>query len=109
MKPVVVPPHFASLVRTLSRRTGVVLAPGFGSSHAVLKIRGKVFAIFTPDQMVVKLPKERVDAMCCNRGFSQFDPRKNGQLMKEWLVVPGSDRRRAALAREALEFVRSPA
>lgn len=83
----------------------VVLAPGFGSSHAVLKIRGKVFAIFTPDQMVVKLPRERVDAMCRNPGFAQFDARRNGRLMKEWLVVPGADRRRAGLAREALAFV----
>lgn len=105
MRPVSIPPRFAALVRTLSARKGVVLAPGFGSSHAVLKIRSKVFAIFTPDLLVVKLPRERVDAMCRIRGFAQFDPRKNGQLMKEWLVVPGSDRRRAALAREALEFV----
>lgn len=70
-----------------------------------MKIRGKVFAIFMPDQMVLKLPRERVEAMCQNRRFAQFDPRKNGQLMKEWLVLPGGDRRRAALAREALEFV----
>lgn len=104
-KPVAVPPAFARLVRGFRDEKGVVLAPGFGPSHAVLKVRGKVFAIFMPDRMVVKLPRERVDAMCETRGFTRFDPRRNGQLMKEWLVVPASDRRRNGLAREAMEFV----
>ncbi|HKV70807.1 MAG TPA: hypothetical protein VJN62_06130 [Gemmatimonadales bacterium] len=109
MRPVAVPKRFAALTRgLLSSRKGIVVAPGFGSNHAVLKIRGKVFAIFMPDQIVVKLPQDRVEAMCQKPGFAQFDPRKNGQLMKEWLIVPGSDRRRVALAREALEFVAKP-
>ena len=64
MRPVAVPERFAALTRRLlSSRRGVAVAPGFGSNHAVLKIRGKVFAIFMPNQLVVKLPQDRVQAM----------------------------------------------
>ena len=36
----------------------------------------------------------------------RFDPRRNGRLMKEWLVVaPGREAQWLSLAKEAMEYV----
>ena len=79
---------------------------GFGSSG--LKIRGKIFAMLVGDRLVVKLPKPRVDALVAAGQGERFDPRRDGRLMKEWLVVESaSDEQWLSLASEALEFVGS--
>ncbi len=60
------------------------------------------------DRFVVKLPRQRVDALVAAGDGVRFDPRRNGKVMKEWLVVrPGLERRWLPLAREALEFAAS--
>ena len=57
-------------------------------------------------KLVVKLPKQRVDALIASGDGERFDPRKNGQLMKEWIVIePTSAEQWLPLAREALDFV----
>lgn len=78
----------------------------FGSS--ALKISGKIFAMLVQGKLVVKLPKSRVDALIASGDGDRFDPRHDGRLMKEWLVVePASTVEWLPLAREAMEFVGS--
>ena len=78
----------------------------FGSSG--LRIHNKIFAMLVRGRLVVKLPKARVDALVAAGDGERFDPRQNGRLMKEWIVLePTSDEDWLSLAREALEFVAS--
>jgi hypothetical protein len=78
----------------------------FGSSG--LKIGGKLFAMLAGGRLVVKLPRQRVDALVASGDGERFDPRRDGRLMKEWLTVdPASRAEWLSLAREALEFVAS--
>jgi TfoX/Sxy family transcriptional regulator of competence genes len=76
---------------------------GFGSS--ALQVGGKIFAMLVRGNLVVKLPRRRVDALVASGSGTRFDP-GHGRLMKEWLAVePTSDQDWLSLAREALEFV----
>src|ERR1700730_4056480 len=77
---------------------------GFGSS--ALRIHGKMFALLSSKkEFVVKLPKRRVDKLVSAGVGYRFDPRRNGKVMKEWLVVNSiSESKRLSLAREAMDF-----
>ena len=79
---------------------------GFGSS--AVRINNKLFAMLSSkDEFVVKLPRQRVDALVAAGEGKRFDP-GHGRLMKEWLAVePTSSEEWLPLAREAMEFVRS--
>lgn len=77
---------------------------GFGAD--ALKVRGKIFAMLSQGRLVVKLPRLRVDALVASGDGERFDPRRDGRLMKEWLVLaPASPLEWLPLAREAREFV----
>lgn len=59
-------------------------------------------------ELVVKLPKDRVDQLVSSGAGARFDP-GHGRIMKEWISVPARlSRRWSGLAGEALEFVRAP-
>lgn len=76
---------------------------GFGSS--ALKVHGKIFAMLVKERLVVKLPRQRVDALVAAGDGERFDP-GHGRPMKEWLsVAPTSDVEWLPLAREAMAFV----
>lgn len=76
----------------------------FGSS--ALRVHKKIFAMLVKGRLVVKLPKPRVDALVASGDGERFDPRGDGRLMKEWVVVePAAKEDWLALAREAMEFV----
>jgi hypothetical protein len=93
----------APLVAVFSRRRGVTVEPGWGEGNIVLKLGAKIFAIVSEERLVVKLPKLRVDELVAAKSGTRFDPRKNGRVMKEWLVAgPRADR--LALAKEAHAF-----
>lgn len=78
---------------------------GFGSS--ALKVHGKIFAMLVTGRLVLKLPRQRVDALIAAGDGARFDP-GHGRLMKEWLSVePASAADWLPLAREALAFVAS--
>lgn len=102
--------RFAAVVETLAGEEGVSVGnrgkKGFGSS--TLQVNGKIFAMMSPgDCFVVKLPKQRVEALEAAGDGQKFDP-GHGRLMKEWLALhrtSGQDW--LALARESLSFVRS--
>jgi hypothetical protein len=65
---------------------------------------GKLFALFTQDTLVVKLPKERVAALVEQGVGKPFDP-GHGRLMKEWLTVTSTKASWLELAKEAFAFV----
>jgi TfoX/Sxy family transcriptional regulator of competence genes len=105
--------RFAALVKEF-RRYAEVTAPSdgaqtkkrFGSSE--LKVHTKIFAMLVRGQLVVKLPKSRVDVLVASGDGERFDPRHDGRLMKEWVsIAPTSEEEWMPLAKEAMEFVSS--
>ena len=84
---------------------GHACSRGFGSS--ALKVNGSIFAMLTRNQLVVKLPRARVDALVCDGVGTPFTAGKS-RPMKEWLAVVGEDEQTwRNLAHEALAFVGS--
>ncbi|HEV3478555.1 MAG TPA: MmcQ/YjbR family DNA-binding protein [Gaiellaceae bacterium] len=82
----------------------VTQGTGFGSAPG-LRVGGKIFAMCVKDELVVKLPKQRVDELVAAGAGTQFDP-GHGRLMKEWASVPPeSSEDWERLAGEALRFV----
>ena len=85
---------------TVSRGTGFGSMPG-------LRVGGKIFAMLVNEELVVKLPKPRVDELVDSSSGSRFNP-GHGRPMKEWASAPpagGPDWLR--LAEEAFSFVSS--
>jgi TfoX/Sxy family transcriptional regulator of competence genes len=76
---------------------------GFGAS--ALKVDGKIFAMVSKGELVVKLPRQRVEELIAAGTGTRFDP-GHGRVMKEWLsVATEHERSWPELAQEALEFV----
>ena len=97
--------RFERLVASFVGRPGVTdRGRGWGASS--LKVQGRIFAMLSnKGTLVVKLPRARVDALVESGDGVRYDPR-GGRPLKEWLELdPGSRKRWAALAGEALEFV----
>ena len=77
----------------------------FGSD--ALKVNGSIFAMVVGGRLVVKLPRDRVDALIEGGTGTSFEARPGGP-MKEWVTVAVDDERTwVTLAQEALVFVRS--
>ncbi len=102
--------RFAALVAAFSSAPDVTLpaaAPrrhGFGSGE--LKVQGKIFALLSGGRLVVKLSRARVDALVAIGAGTRFDPRHDGRLMKEWIVLSSPDEAEwRARAQEAQAFV----
>jgi hypothetical protein len=97
--------RFASIAEMELLTRDVTGGTGFGRSQG-LRISGKIFAMLVNGELVVKLPKARVEELSTSRVGHPFDP-GHGRLMKEWLAVPTkAGRRWPALVEEAREFVR---
>lgn len=72
---------------------------------ATLKVEGKIFAMLTGGELVVKLPRRRVDELVALGIGGPFDTGR-GRVMKEWVTIaPRHGRDWRGLAREAREFV----
>ena len=101
------PPAYAKVVKAFARDKDVTPpkgGTGFGAS--ALKVGGKIFAMLSSkEKFVVKLPKERVDALVAARKGTYFDP-GHGRLMKEWLEMESNQAQWISLAREARVFVK---
>ena len=96
--------RYAALVKVLLRNQNVTQSEkrGFGSS--ALWTNGKIFALLSSKgEFVVKLPRDRVDALVTTGEGRRFDP-GHGRLMKEWFVADTrSDEKWLALAKEAMK------
>lgn len=100
--------RYAELVQKftgLDRVTSINEGKGFGSSGQ-LKVNGRIFAMLVRGELVLKLPRERVDELVGERHGVHFDAGK-GKPMREWFVLsPTSRQSWATLAQEALDFVK---
>jgi TfoX/Sxy family transcriptional regulator of competence genes len=96
-------PRFAAVIAAFARDRRVTSGKMMASLG--LRVGGKIFAMLVRGDLVVKLPRERVDALIAAGRGHAFDPRRDGRLMKEWLVFQGDDPPWLDLAREAYAFV----
>ncbi len=99
---------YAKIVEALIKSPNVsqpIGKKGFGSSG--LYTHGKLFAFLsTRREFIVKLPRERVDELVASGDGTRFDPRRDGRVMKEWLVLNSSSKVKwLPLAKEARKFV----
>jgi TfoX/Sxy family transcriptional regulator of competence genes len=94
---------FQAVAEAVEHDPAVSTGRMFGSSG--LKVGGKIFAMMVKGQLVVKLPKHRVEELIADGSGSAFDP-GHGRVMKEWVTVePGDASRWIRLAQEARAFV----
>jgi hypothetical protein len=92
------------IARDQLARRGVTAGTGFGA-NAGLRISGKIFAMLVGGELVVKLPKGRVDELVEAGAARHFDAGK-GRPMREWASVPASASRRwKGLVEQARVFV----
>jgi len=99
--------RYAEMAKKLAGGPGITHVTegnGFGSSGQ-LKVRGRIFAMLVRGELVLKLPRARVDQLVESGEGTRFDAGK-GKPMREWCVLsPASTRRWLPLAEEALNFV----
>ena len=107
LESVEIPSSFAPIVAAFSKDRQVRCEKGWGAGNVVLKVKGKIFAMLVKGKLVAKLPKAKVDELVSQRAGQRFDPRGDGRVMKEWVVVRIGKEDWIALAREAHDFVKS--
>lgn len=99
--------HFEHLSASLLDEPLVEPGTGFGAVPG-LRVRRKIFAMLCRGQLVVKLPRHRVDQLVAAETAARFDARRDGRLMKEWATIPVDHHDHwEPLATEALAFVGS--
>jgi hypothetical protein len=87
---------------------GVRPGTGFGAASG-LRVDGKIFAMLIRGALVVKLPRDRVDALVAAGTGTRFEP-GTGRVLWEWVAIPpASVSAWASLIDEALTFVRAVA
>ncbi len=100
--------RYSELVKHLAGRTGVTQiseGKGFGSSGQ-LKTGGRIFAMLVRAELVLKLPRGRVDELVQSGQGTNFDAGK-GKPMREWFVLSKNSKKHwLPLAQEALDFVK---
>ncbi len=98
---------FEDVINFFASDSKVSQAKMFGSPG--LKIRGKIFAFLTKGQLILKLPKERVDGLVAAKTGDHFGhvfAPDDWRPMKEWVALkPTSEKEWLTLAQEAKDFV----
>jgi TfoX/Sxy family transcriptional regulator of competence genes len=98
--------RYADLIEKFAGRRDVtsIQGKGFGTTGQ-LKVDGRIFAMLVRGELVVKLPRKRVDELVGSGDGRYFDAGK-GKPMREWLVLsPTSKKQWLALAKQAMDFV----
>jgi hypothetical protein len=99
--------RYADVVEEFTGRrrvTHVDGAGGFGA-RGQLKVDGRIFAMLVRDELVVKLPRDRVDELVDAGHGRRFDAGK-GRPMREWFALASTSRQPwLPLAQEAFDFV----
>ena len=96
--------RFAALAARFGGEADVSEGTGFGTVPG-LRTGGRIFAMLAHERLVVKLPRERVDALVAAGAAEPFEP-SPGRRMKEWASVdPAAPEDWHALAAEARAFV----
>ena len=97
--------RFAELAARFGGEADVSEGTGFGKIPG-LRTGGKIFAMLAHGRLVVKLPRDRVDALVAAGAAERFDP-GHGRRMKEWASVDATAAEDwEQLASEARSFVR---
>ena len=103
--------RYQGLAKTFASRPNVTCLSeggGFGS-RGQLKVGGRIFAMLVRDELVLKLPRARVDELVEGGVGRYFDAGK-GRPMREWFVLAATSRRPwGPLAEEAFDFVEGKA
>jgi TfoX/Sxy family transcriptional regulator of competence genes len=95
---------WAPIAKDQLAKRGVTSGTGFGTNEG-LRVSGRIFAMLVRGELVVKLPRDRVDDLVDAGAARRFDAGK-GRPMKEWASVPASASRRwRGLVEEARAFV----
>jgi hypothetical protein len=101
--------RYLALAEGLATTPGVTLPlptgagkKSFGSD--AIKVDNKIFAMMWHGDLVIKLPKQRVEGLIAAGTGKPFDAGK-GRPMKEWVAVGPALQEWESLAREALAFV----
>ena len=97
-------PEFQKVVSMFADHRDVKFGKMFSAS-SVLNVNGKIFAMCRKGDLVVKLPRDRVDELIDARKGTRFDP-GHGRIMKEWIVIPEKKEDWQKLSKEAYTFVK---
>ncbi len=101
---------YAGLVRSLIKDPCVsqpIGKKGFGSSGLYTGDELFVF-LSSKNLLILKMPMKRVDELVSNGDGIYWSPRRDGRVMKEWVVLKRSSKIKwIPLAKEAKNFVNS--
>ena len=93
---------YDSLVEAMTAQPEVGYGRMFSSNG--LHFRDKYFALLRKEDLLLKLPEDRVDELVGIQRAERFEP-SAGRVMREWVLVPWNGGRDwTTLATEALEF-----
>ena len=95
---------FASIVQKILEERGVTQAKMFGVSG--LKIGRKMFVMWMKGELILKLPKKRVDTLVASkRGKRFYHIFDKSRLMKEWVSIGHKNKHNwVKLTQEAKDF-----
>jgi hypothetical protein len=96
---------FLPVVKAFANDRQVVCDKGWGAGNTVLKVKRKIFAMTVGGDLVVKISKQRAAELVNDGAGAYFDPRHDGRLMKEWVVIEAGKANWIDLAHEAHRFV----
>jgi hypothetical protein len=95
---------FARIAEEFRTVDGISEGTGFASNPG-LRVGGRIFAMLSHGELVVKLPAPRVDELIADGTATRFDAGK-GRPMREWASIPAERSKRwQEIADEAYEFV----
>ena len=97
--------RYALIAEALKAQKGVTHAEDKPTSH--LRVDNKVFSMLVNENLVVRLPKSRAEALIAAGDGLHFVP-EHGRVMSGWVAVtPDSNEDWLALSHEAMSFVGS--